>query len=204
MNRGVKLLLGILKETAPGESRVALLPESLKSLLAQGIAVTIEAGAGMAAGASDAAYVEAGATIAATRSTLLAEADVLPVVNAPCPAEQANLKHGAVLIGFLRPLDAPRALSAAIDRPATLFSMELVPRISRAQSMDALSSMATVAGYKAIIAAAVESFFSELGGITASTFGADATQIYIEELGSERAHLFTGGGAHVVGLDDGA
>ena len=154
MNRGVKLLLGILKETAPGESRVALLPESLKSLLAQGIAVTIEAGAGMAAGASDAAYVEAGATIAATRSTLLAEADVLPVVNAPCPAEQANLKHGAVLIGFLRPLDAPRALSAAIDRPATLFSMELVPRISRAQSMDALSSMATVAGYKAVIAAA--------------------------------------------------
>jgi len=148
------LLLGILKESAPGETRVSLLPESLKSLLAQGITVTVESGAGRAAGASDAAYVEAGATVTADRETLLASADVLPVVNAPAGREQAQLKPGAVVIGFLRPLDAPQALAAAIARPVTLFSMELVPRISRAQSMDALSSMATVAGYKAVIDAA--------------------------------------------------
>ena len=148
------MLLGILKESAPGETRVSLLPESLKSLLAQGIAVTVEAGAGVAAGASDAAFAAAGATVAADRASLLAAADLLPVVNAPDAADQAQLKPGAVVIGFLRPLDAPATLATAIDRQVTLFSMELVPRISRAQSMDALSSMATVAGYKAVIAAA--------------------------------------------------
>jgi NAD(P) transhydrogenase subunit alpha len=148
------LLLAILKETAPGETRVALLPESLKSLIAQGITVTVETGAGDSAGASDQAYADAGATITTDRASLLAAADLLPVVNAPNSSDQACLKTGAVLIGFLKPLDAPHALSVAIARPTTLFSMELVPRISRAQSMDALSSMATVAGYKAVIAAA--------------------------------------------------
>lgn len=148
------MLLGILKETAPGETRVALLPESLKSLIAQGISVMVEAGAGMAAGASNQAYAEAGAAVTADRASLLASADLLPLVNAPDAADQAQLKAGAVVIGFLKPLDAPRALAVAIERPTTLFSMELVPRISRAQSMDALSSMATVAGYKAVIAAA--------------------------------------------------
>ncbi len=148
------MLLGILKETAPAETRVALLPESLKSLIAQGISITVESGAGLCAGASDAAYTEAGANITTDRASLLASADLLPLVNAPNAADQARLKQGAVVIGFLKPLDAPHALAAAIARPATLFSMELVPRISRAQSMDALSSMATVAGYKAVIIAA--------------------------------------------------
>lgn len=148
------MLLGILKESSPGETRVALLPESLKTLVAQGVKIAIEPGAGIAAGASDAAYQDAGATIAASRATLLAEADILPLVNAPSPADQAHFKPGCVVLGFLKPLDAPHALAAAIARPTTLFSMELVPRISRAQSMDALSSMATVAGYKAVIAAA--------------------------------------------------
>lgn len=147
------MLLGILKEAA-GETRVALLPESLKSLLAQGITVTVEADAGIAAGASDAAYAEAGATITADRNSLLANADLLPVVTAPDAGDQSKFKPGTVVIGFLKPLDAPAALATAIARPATLFSMELVPRISRAQSMDALSSMATVSGYKAVIAAA--------------------------------------------------
>ena len=148
------MLLGILKETAPGETRVALLPESLKALLAQGIEVAVEAGAGISAGAYDAAYQEVGATVTADRSSILAHADLLPAVNAPSAADQAMLKSGAVVIGFLRPLDAPSALATAIALHATLFSMELVPRISRAQSMDALSSMATIAGYKAIIDAA--------------------------------------------------
>ena len=146
--------LGILKESAAGESRVALLPESLKPLVAQGIAITVECGAGVAAGGSDAAYVEAGATVTSDRAAILASADILPVVNMPGEAEQGRLKAGAVVIGFLKPLDEPGALATAIARKATLFSMELVPRISRAQSMDALSSMATVAGYKAVVDAA--------------------------------------------------
>ena len=148
------MLLGILKESNPGETRVALLPESLKSLRAQGIDVTVETGAGVAAGASDRAYSEAGATVSANRSQVLSNADIVPVVNSLSAVEQAQLKRGAVVVGFLRPLDAPAALATAIAGQVTLFSMELVPRISRAQSMDALSSMATVAGYKAVISAA--------------------------------------------------
>jgi len=148
------LLLGILKESSPGETRVALLPESLKTLVAQGIAVSVESGAGVNAGASDEAYAAAGATLTGDRAFILSHADLLPVVNAPAAADQALLKSGALVIGFLRPLDAPSSLSTAIALHVTLFSMELVPRITRAQSMDALSSMATVAGYKAVIDAA--------------------------------------------------
>jgi len=151
---GGYLLLGILKESAAGETRVALLPENLKSLRAQEIDVTVESGAGIAASASDAAYTQAGATVTADRNAILAGADVLPVVSSLPAADQARLKAGAVVVGFLRPLDAPGDLATAIARPATLFSMELVPRITRAQAMDALSSMATVAGYKAIVNAA--------------------------------------------------
>ena len=145
--------LGILKESAADETRVALLPESLKGLVAQGLTVFVESDAGVAAGASDAAYLDAGAKIT-DRSAILSDSDILPVVNAPEPADQSQLKPGAVVIGFLKPLEAPLALSTAIARPVTLFSMELIPRISRAQTMDALSSMATVAGYKAVIDAA--------------------------------------------------
>lgn len=148
------MLLGILKESTVNETRAALLPDSLKSLRAQGIAVTVQAGAGVASGASDEAYAAAGAAVTEDRNAILAEADLLPVVNPPDAQDQARLKPGAVVIGFLKPLDALDTLTIAIGRPTTLFSMELVPRISRAQSMDALSSMATVAGYKAVIAAA--------------------------------------------------
>lgn len=148
------MLLGILKESAPGEARVALLPESLKNLIAQGIQVVVESGAGRAAGASDEAYSSAGATVTGDRPAILGVADILPVVNALSPSDQALLKSGAVVVGFLRPLDAPQNLATAIALHITLFSMELVPRITRAQSMDALSSMATVAGYKAVIDAA--------------------------------------------------
>jgi H+-translocating NAD(P) transhydrogenase subunit alpha len=150
----VNLLLGILKETTPGETRVALLPESLKNLIAQGIQVAVESGAGRGVGASDEAYAAAGAAVTGDRPSILGEGDVLPVVNALSPSDQALLKSGAVVVGFLRPLDSPQNLATAIALHVTLFSMELVPRISRAQSMDALSSMATVAGYKAVINAA--------------------------------------------------
>ncbi|HXU24349.1 MAG TPA: NAD(P) transhydrogenase subunit alpha [Tepidiformaceae bacterium] len=148
------MLLGILKETSPGETRVALLPESLKGLRAQGVEVLVEAGAGSHAGATDQAYIDAGAAVTPNRASILTEADLLPVVNALDASDQAAVKPGAVVVGFLRPLDTPLALYPAIDRGVTLFSMELVPRITRAQSMDALSSMATVAGYKAVVTAA--------------------------------------------------
>jgi NAD(P) transhydrogenase subunit alpha len=148
------VLIGILKEAAPGETRVALLPESLKGLRAQGIEVTVESRAGLAAGATDQAYIDAGAAVTTDRASILSGADLLPVVNAPDASDQAQIKSGAVVIGFLKPLEAPSALRTAIDRGVTLFSMELVPRISRAQSMDALSAMATVAGYKAVVMAA--------------------------------------------------
>jgi NAD(P) transhydrogenase subunit alpha len=148
------VILGILKESDPGETRVALLPESLKSLVAQGVSITVEVGAGQAAGASDQAYAEAGATFTADRRWILANADILPTVNIPNLPDQARLKPNSVIVGFMKPLEAPAALAEAIHRSATLFSMELVPRITRAQSMDALSSMATIAGYKAVITAA--------------------------------------------------
>jgi NAD(P) transhydrogenase subunit alpha len=154
--RGVEasLQLGILKETLPGETRVALLPESLKGLLAQGATVVVESGAGELSGASDEAYTSAGATVTADRGRVLASSQILPVVQAPSAEDQAQLQPGTVLIGFMRPLEAPQALAAAIAGKVTIFSMELVPRITRAQAMDALSSMATVAGYKAVIEAA--------------------------------------------------
>ncbi|HVJ07503.1 MAG TPA: Re/Si-specific NAD(P)(+) transhydrogenase subunit alpha [Acidisarcina sp.] len=148
------MLLGIVKETASGETRVALLPDYIKTLVAQGIDVVVEQGAGVASGALDEAYAQAGATVTADRAGLLANADLLPVVNAPNAADQRLLKQGVVLTGFLRPLDAPQELTTAVDRGATLFATELVPRITRAQAMDALSSMATVAGYKAAVLAA--------------------------------------------------
>ena len=146
--------ISILRELAPGESRVALLPEAVRGLVSKGLEVAAEAGSGAAAGASDEDYRQAGANVTSERHQLLASADVLPVVNTPAAHDLRQLKSGAVMIGFLRPLDSPSSLDPAIERGATLFAMELVPRITRAQAMDALSSMATVAGYKAALLAA--------------------------------------------------
>lgn len=148
------MLVAIQKEARQDETRVALTPEAVKALTAKGFTVVLESGAGLQSGASDEDYQGAGATIAQSRAELLAAADVVPVVNALPLEDQEKLKRGSVMIGFLRPLDDPASLSAAVQRGVTLFSMELVPRITRAQSMDALSSMATVAGYKAVIVAA--------------------------------------------------
>jgi len=148
------LRLVVLKEAAPGETRVALLPDAVKSLIAKGLEVVVESGAGVASGHTDEAYLQAGATLATDRASLLSSADILPVVNAPPAGDQRRIKRGAVAIGFFRPLDDPAALLPAVESGATLLAVELVPRITRAQAMDALSSMATVAGYKAVILAA--------------------------------------------------
>jgi len=148
------VLVVILKESRQDESRVALTPDAVKALAGKGFSVAVERDAGTQSGASDEDYKNAGASVSGDRAELLSSADVLPVVNALPAEDQTRLKSGAVMIGFLRPLDEPAALEEAVKRRATLFSMELVPRITRAQSMDALSSMATVAGYKAVIVAA--------------------------------------------------
>jgi NAD(P) transhydrogenase subunit alpha len=144
----------VLKEAAPGETRVALLPDAVKALIVKGLEVAVESGAGVASGHTDEAYLQAGATLATDRANLLSSADILPLVNAPPAEDQRKIKRGAVAIGFFRPLDDPAALLPAVESGATLLAVELVPRIARAQAMDALSSMATVAGYKAVILAA--------------------------------------------------
>ena len=141
----------VLRENQQGESRVALMPEAVKKLVALKATVQVESGAGLGAARSDGDYRNAGAELSADRNALLDSADVLPVVNRPSADDFARLRNGAVVIGFLRPLDEPAALQPAVARGITTFAVELIPRITRAQSMDALSSMATVAGYKAVI-----------------------------------------------------
>jgi NAD(P) transhydrogenase subunit alpha len=145
------VVLGVLKENAADETRVALVPEIAGKLKALGARVLVERGAGAAAHFADAAYVDAELTDAAS---VLAAADVLLCVQPPPIAVVNGLKAGAVVVGFMQPYarhDLVRALEA---RRITSFAMELVPRISRAQSMDALSSQAAVAGYKAALIAA--------------------------------------------------
>src|SRR6476469_7773782 len=142
--------IAVPREQQQGEARVALVPESVKKLVAAGVEVGIESGAGERAGFLDADYQTAGASIMG-RADLLPEADVIACVNRPEVAAFAKFKQGAVVIGFLRPLDEPAALEPVIARKLTAFAVELVPRTTRAQSMDALSSMATVAGYKAVL-----------------------------------------------------
>ena len=146
--------IAVLRETQPGEARVALVPESVRKLVALKVEVGVESGAGVAAGAADADYESAGARVGEARAGLLESADVLVAVNRPASEDLARLKKGAVVLGFLRPLDDPAALQEIITQGLTAFSMELIPRTTRAQAMDALSSMATVVGYKAVILAA--------------------------------------------------
>ena len=141
----------VLRETLPGEARVALMPESVKKLVALKASVIVESDAGLGAARTDDDYAQAGAEISANQKELLASADVLVTVNRPATEVFAELKSGAVVLGFLRPLDEPEALEPALTHGLTTFAMELIPRITRAQAMDALSSMATVAGYKAVL-----------------------------------------------------
>jgi NAD(P) transhydrogenase subunit alpha len=141
----------VLRETQPGEARTALMPESVKKLIDLKATVLVEHDAGLAAARTDHDYRDAGAEVSANRDDLLTAADVLAVVNRPSQEDFTRLKTGAVVIGFLRPLDEPAALLPAVDHNITTFSVELIPRITRAQAMDALSSMATVAGYKAVL-----------------------------------------------------
>jgi len=144
--------VGIPKESWPGETRVAVVPAAAAGLVKSGLDVMVEHGAGTAAGFTDEAYRAAGVAVT-TRADVFRSADVLLQVRA-APGEPAMLRRGQAVIGFADPLGAPQAVKAIAATGATLLSMELMPRITRAQSMDALSSMATVAGYKAVLLAA--------------------------------------------------
>jgi NAD(P) transhydrogenase subunit alpha len=142
------------KERTPDERRVALVPDTATKLIAAHLDVSVEAGAGSGAFITDEAYQAAGVSIVGGAPELLKDADVVLKVQAPSTAEVELLKKDAVLIGFLQPATQGDIVKALAKRGVTAFSLELLPRISRAQSMDALSSQASAAGYKAVLMAA--------------------------------------------------
>jgi len=144
------MIVGVLKETIAGERRVALVPQAAAQLVSKGFGIVVEAGAGTAAGFSDGEFSAKGAKIAPTREEVVQTADVIVRVR----ADAAGLRAGQTVIGFFDPLSEPERAREFAAAGVSAFAMELMPRITRAQSMDALSSMATVAGYKAVILAA--------------------------------------------------
>jgi NAD(P) transhydrogenase subunit alpha len=144
--------VGVPRETWPGENRVALIPAAAAALKKSGLDVIVEQDAGVAAGFPSSAYEQAGVTVA-TRDAVFSTADIILQVRS-VPPEASRLRKGQVVIGFADPLGAPDAIRVLAQAGVTAFSMELMPRITRAQSMDALSSMATIAGYKGVLMAA--------------------------------------------------
>ena len=146
--------VAVLKEARSTENRVALVPLGVKALVKRGLTVTVQSGAGETSGISDLIYREAGAEIATNAQDTLKDAEVILVVNPPPSNELDFLSEGSILVGFLDPLSNSDLVSRLVELNVTGISMELVPRITRAQSMDALSSQATVAGYKAVLLAA--------------------------------------------------
>src|SRR3954471_11594023 len=144
--------VGVPRETWTGEHRVSLIPSAVATLKKSGLHVIVERAAGTAAGFPSAAHEQLGASVA-SRDDVLASADGILQVRS-VPAESSRLRRGQVVIGFADPLGAPEGILAIARTGAMAFSMELMPRITRAQSMDALSSMATIAGYKGVIMAA--------------------------------------------------
>ncbi len=154
--------IAVPKERRPHEKRVAATPESVKKLKGMGVDVTVEAGAGAAAQYADSAYAEAGAEIASDEASALSEADIVLKVQRPLHAgeggvdEVALMKRGAILAGLLAPQADQAALEAYAKAGITAMALELAPRITRAQAMDALSSQSNLAGYKAVIDAAGE------------------------------------------------
>src|ERR671919_727453 len=145
--------VAVPRETAPGERRVALVPETVSKLRDAGFEIRVERGAGEAAGFLDSSYEDAGAELV-DRGSLLAGADGVVRVASPSAHEAAALQSGTVLIGFLQPLTDADGVARLREHGVVAFAMESIPRITRAQPMDALSSQATVAGYKATLLAA--------------------------------------------------
>jgi NAD(P) transhydrogenase subunit alpha len=147
--------IGVPKETAAGEHRVALVPEVVSKLQAKGLDVLVQSGAGEDALLSDEQFTEAGAKISSDAGEVW-RSDIVVTIAPPDPEAIRGLGQGSILIGFLAPLTAPQTTKALADAGATAFAMEAIPRISRAQAMDALSSQSNVSGYKAVLLASEE------------------------------------------------
>ncbi|MBW2279135.1 MAG: NAD(P) transhydrogenase subunit alpha [Deltaproteobacteria bacterium] len=148
------MIVGVLRETVAGETRVALTARAARGLVEAGVEIRVQAGAGEASGIADADYEEAGAAIAADASTLLEAAELLVKVQPPTPEEIAAIPEGRALVCTLAPLSDPERIRALAERNVTAFALELMPRITVAQSMDVLSAMSTVTGYQAVLVAA--------------------------------------------------
>ena len=146
------MTLGTVQASIPGERRVALVPPVVSALSKKGLEVIVESNAGREAGISDDAFREAGARI--VQETEAWASDILALIAPPSDEEIARLTSGTVVVGFMQPLDVPERIARFADQGVTALAMELVPRISRAQKMDALSAMASLAGYKATLIAA--------------------------------------------------
>jgi NAD(P) transhydrogenase subunit alpha len=146
--------VAVARECREGETRVAVTPEAVQRLVRAGHEVQVEAGAGWAGGFPDEAYAKAGARVEADRAKALAGADVVARVQPPSVAEAEDVPAGAVVVGFLYPLQNLEAVRTLAARGASAFALDLLPRVTRAQSMDALSSMSTVSGYRAALLAA--------------------------------------------------
>lgn len=148
------MIVAVPKEIKTGESRVAITPDVVKLLVKEGFTVQVETEAGSRASFSDTKYTDVGAEIVGDTTTLWSNADVVLKVNAPSVSEAQLMKEGAILVSFLYAYTVPELLDTLNERKITSFSMDAVPRITRAQSMDALSSQTNLAGYKAVIMAA--------------------------------------------------
>ena len=147
--------IGVPKETWPGERRVAVVPANAKKLIGKGFSVVLESGAGLAAGFTDADFEEAGATISADRQAVLANSDIVLRVRKPDAEEVGTLKSGTISISFLDPFNEQALVQSMASQGITAISMEMIPRSTRAQKMDALSSQANLAGYVTVIQAAM-------------------------------------------------
>jgi len=146
--------IGIPKETAPGEKRVAIIPETVKKLAAKKIGSVVETGAGMASSFSDAEYQAAGAEIASSLDDLVSKSDAIVKVVRPADAELGRLKEGSALVCLQYPLSSPDFVKAAASRKLMTVALDMIPRTTLAQAMDVLSSQANLAGYWAVVAAA--------------------------------------------------
>jgi len=145
--------IGVPKETWPGEVRAAMVPANASKLIKQGFSVVVQSGVGLASGYTDADYAEAGASVSDDRSALLAGSDIVMSVRKPDAQDVSSLKSGALYISFLDPFNEKPLVESIAAQGATAISMEMVPRSTRAQKMDALSSQANLAGYVTVIQA---------------------------------------------------
>ncbi len=149
------MLIGVPKETAPGEKRVATVPDVVQKLVKLGFSVAVESGAGDAANFADETYVAAGAQVVPSAADIWSGSDIVLKVRAPNPVEVGQLRDGATLIGFIWPAQNPELMQQLADRKVTVLAIDALPRqLSRAQKMDALTSMAGISGYRAVIEAA--------------------------------------------------